>query len=71
MATHYIERDNTVHCEASDGDIMLLCKACRIEGDGMKETSASINCPGCIEVIEFCRKIRPGEIAPRFTRRRT
>lgn len=66
MAQHYVESDRTVHCEASPGDIILLCKASRAEGDGMKETAAPVNCRGCIEVIEFCRRIRPGEwVAPK------
>lgn len=70
MAAHYVESDLTVHCEAAFGDLKMLCGRYRTEVDPkMKETAASITCADCIEVIDFCRKIRPGEVCSPFQRR--
>ena len=60
---HWRDDDGVIHCEGVAADYMLCGQA--PEGGDFTgksvETSAIINCRQCIAVIEFCRKVRPGE----------
>ncbi len=72
MAKHYLETGLIIHSEGSDGCDYTLCGAALegVNGDEeMTETHASINCERCIGIIDFCRKIRPGEVCSPFQRR--
>lgn len=73
MPKHLLETGLVIHCDGIDGAGYTLCGAA-LEGVGgdeeMTETHASINCDKCISIIDFCRKVRPGEVALPFQRRR-
>lgn len=72
MAVHYLETGLVIHSAGHEGAGYTLCGAA-LEGVGgdqpMSETHASINCERCISLIDFCRKIRPGEVCSPFQRR--
>lgn len=72
MQKHYLETGLVIHCEGIIGAGSTLCGAALegVNGDEpMTETHASINCDQCITVINFCRKVRPGEVCSPFQRR--
>lgn len=71
MAKHYAEAI-TIHCEGPDGNDYTLCGFALDGEDGdvrLVETHSQITCHQCIRTIEFCRRVRPGEIAAPFQRR--
>jgi hypothetical protein len=73
MAQHVKDIDGVVHSEAADGCDYTLCGNALegVNGDTeMVETSAGIDCEQCIRVIEFCKRIRAGEIKAPYQRRR-
>lgn len=72
MAKHFLETGLIIHCDGVNGAGYTLC-GYSLDGVGgdqpMEETHASINCGQCIAVIDFCRKVRPGEVCSPFQRR--
>lgn len=64
---HLKDQDGTVHFDGPVGDDYLLCG---FNADEVTETTAGVDCSQCIAVVEFCHRIRDGEIKPRFERRR-
>jgi hypothetical protein len=72
MTKHWLENPLIVHCDGSGGNDYTLC-GYALEGetgnDPLTETLAQINCSKCIEIINFCRQIRSGEVCSPFQRR--
>lgn len=72
MTKHFLETGLVIHCDGWSGAGYTLCGRA-LEGVGgdepMTETQASINCEQCIKAIDFCRKVRPGEVCSPFQRR--
>ena len=61
---HRRDSDGIIHCEGIGAGDYLLCGLAPegVNGDEQaRETAAAINCGQCIAIIEFCRRIRPGE----------
>jgi hypothetical protein len=54
--------DAFFHCESADGNDLTLCGLDINGGDCGIEPSipsrANVNCPQCLEIIRFCKKIR-------------
>lgn len=72
MARHFIEPGIIIHCDGPLGDSYTLCGASIggvNENEEWPETAANINCRQCIAVLDFCRKVRPGEVCSPFQRR--
>lgn len=72
MAAHFIEPGLIIHCEGPLGDGYTLCGAAIggvNEDQDWPATKAGINCGQCIAVLDFCRKVRPGEVCSPFQRR--
>jgi hypothetical protein len=72
MAKHFLEPGLIIHCDGPLGEGYALCGAAvdGVNGDeAWPETHASINCSHCIKVLDFCRKVRPGEVCSPFQRR--
>jgi len=71
MPKHYAE-GLRIHCDGPDGNDYTLCGYALEGEDGsshLETTAASINCDACIRIIEFCRRIRSGELEAPFLRR--
>jgi len=69
---HLVDGDRSVHCEGPDGADYTLCGEALEAWDdhvAMESTHAEITCDRCIGIIQFCKKVRDGEIAARFLRR--
>lgn len=70
---HWREVGGPVHCESADGVDYTLC-GYSMDGesglDFMKETAEGIDCQRCINMINFCKRVRSGEIKAAFERRR-
>ena len=66
MPQHWQERNGVVHCEGINAGDYLLCGLAP-EGERgdtpVSETFAKIDCGQCVAIIEFCRRVRPGEYA--------
>ncbi len=72
MAKHFLEPGLIIHCDGVLGDGYTLCGTSIGGVNGNEEwpeTHASINCSDCISVLNFCRKVRPGEVCSPFQRR--
>jgi len=67
MAEHWKDKDDVIHCEGVESGDYLLCGLAPEGENGDDElptkTHAPINCSGCVAIITFCRRIRPGEFA--------
>lgn len=63
------EDDAYVHCQSADGNDYTLCGLDASTGDsnaGIEapiKTDAKINCPQCINIIQFCKKLKMSEMA--------
>lgn len=72
MAKHLLETGLIIHCDGVNGSGYTLCGYSLDGANGdqpMEETAANINCAQCIAVLDFCRKVRPGEVCSPFQRR--
>jgi hypothetical protein len=71
MATHYGE-GITIHCESAGGNDFTLC-GYSLDGergdDLLISTRLPINCPTCIGIINFCRRLRTDEVCSYKSRR--
>jgi len=65
MALRYKDSDGKTHFRAPHVADYLLC-GYAMDGKNfdstVKETKDKVDCPACIDVVEFCRDIRSAEI---------
>lgn len=66
MIRMYYEREHGfTHCEAAHGSDYTLC-GFTLDGDQgpIEEVKGLIDCPACLGVIQFCKKLRPKLLGP-------